>query len=72
MFSFIELAKKYNFDRIYFNRIENWNTKLNYVEENIFDPSHKDHNELKTFIEEIMKIRNSYPKKFIEGTAIPY
>ncbi len=72
MFSFIELAEKYNFDRIYFNRIEDWNTNLNYIEENVFNPLHKDHNELKTLIGEIMKIRNSYPKKFIEGTAIPY
>jgi len=72
MFSFIELAEKYNFDRIYFNRIEDWNTNLNYMEENIFNPLHNDHNELKALIEEVMKIRNSYPKKFIEGTAIPY
>jgi hypothetical protein len=42
------------------------------MEENIFNPLHKDHNELKALIEEVMKIRNSYPKKFIEGTAIPY
>ena len=72
MFSFIKLAKRYNVDRIYFNRIEDWNTNLDYIEENVFNPSHKDHNELKTLIEEVMKIRNSYPKKFIEGTAIPY
>jgi len=72
IFSFIDLAKRYNFDRIYFNKIENWNTNLNYAEENIFDPSHSDHTELKDCIDEIMRIRHSYPRKFIEGTAIPY
>ncbi len=72
IFLFIDLAKQYNFDRIYFNKIENWNTNLNYAEENIFDPSHSDHQELQDYINQIMKIRNSYPKKFIEGTAIPY
>ncbi len=72
IFTFIDMAKKYNFDRIYFNKIQNWNTNLNYAEENIFDPSHRNHKELESYINEIMKIRNTYPKKFIEGTAIPY
>jgi len=72
IFNFIELAKKYNFDRIYFNKIQNWNTNLNYLKENVFDPTHKDYNELKILLDEVMKVRNSYPKQFIEGTAIPY
>ncbi len=72
IFSFIKLAKTYNFDRIYFNKIQNWNTKLDYVEANVFDPSHIDNNELEKLIKEVMRIKHSYPKNFIEGTAIPY
>lgn len=71
-FDFIEMAKKYNFDRIFFNKIQNWNTNLNYKEENVFDPSHENHAELQNIIKEVMLVRNTYPKKFIIGTAIPY
>ncbi len=68
---FIELAKKYNFNRIYFNKIQNWNTDLNYLEENVFDSNHKEYCELQKVLEKVIKIRNLYPEKFIVGTAIP-
>lgn len=71
-FNFIEMAKKYNFDRIFFNKIQNWNTNLNYKKENVFDPSHENYAELQNIIKEVMLVRNTYASKFIIGTAIPY
>ena len=72
MFDFINLAKKYNVDRVIFNRIENWNTIINFSQHNIFSKDHPKNKELETIIDQIMLVRPSYPKKFIEGTAIPY
>ena len=72
MFDFIELAKRYNINNIIFNRIENWNTNSNFNQNNIFSKHHRDYNKLERVINQIMLIRESYPKKFIEGTAIPY
>ena len=72
IFDMIELAKKYNVDRVIFNRIENWNTIQNFSQHDIFSKDHTENKELETIIEKIMLVRPSYPKKFIEGTAIPY
>jgi len=72
MFGFIELAKNYKIDRIIFNRIENWNTNSTFDQNNIFSKNHQRHEEVDKIIKKIMSVRKDYPKKFIEGTAIPY
>jgi len=72
MFGFIELAKNYKIDRIVFNRIENWNTNSTFDQNNIFSKDHQRHEEIDKIIKKIMSVKKDYPKKFIEGTAIPY
>ena len=69
---FIDMAQHYQFDRIYFNRIQNWNTGLNFDSANVFDPKHPEYQICQNLIQDIMRMRTSLPHKFIEGTAIPY
>jgi MoaA/NifB/PqqE/SkfB family radical SAM enzyme len=49
----ILLGKKYNADRVWLNKIEDWNAIENFSEVDIFQPSHPLHNDYKKKLEQI-------------------
>ena len=51
----VEMAKLYGADRLWFNRITNWNTYSNFVDLDVLDTRNKNHKEC---IEQIKKIKN--------------
>ncbi len=55
MVGIIELAEKYNVDRVYLNKIEDWNTYKNFQEINITDNKHPEHNK---YLDEFKKVKN--------------
>ena len=54
----INLAKKYNADRVCLSRIQNWNSFKNFKEHNIFDTTHPLHTK---YQEQLIKL-----EKFIK------
>jgi MoaA/NifB/PqqE/SkfB family radical SAM enzyme len=59
----IELAEQYDADRLWFNRITNWNTYVNFVEEDVLDKNNKNYNEC---VAQIKKIKNKNYNILIE------
>jgi len=61
----IELGLKYNVDKIYLNKITDWNTMKNFKEHAVWMTEHKEN---KNFMDIVNKIKNSEFKreKFIE------
>lgn len=49
----ILLGKKYNADRVWLNKIEDWNVLANFGEVDIFDSSHPLHNDYKKKLEQV-------------------
>ena len=59
----IELAEQYDADRLWFNRITNWNTYVNFVEEDVLDKNNKNYDEC---VAQIKKIKNKNYNILIE------
>jgi molybdenum cofactor biosynthesis enzyme MoaA len=49
----IKLGQKYNADRIWFSRIQNWNTYKNFKDYNIFDVEHPLHLKFKEYLDKM-------------------
>lgn len=69
---FIEMAQRYAFDKIYFNKIQNWNTTLDFANADVFNHKHKNYQECQEAIKRLISNSSNFPKEFIDGTAIPY
>jgi len=54
----VMLAGKYNADRVWFSRIQDWNTRSNFSEHNIFDVQHPQHNYYRTQLEKLVKLKS--------------
>ena len=54
----VMLAGKYNADRVWFSRIQDWNTRSNFSEHNIFDVQHPQHNDYRTQLEKLVKLKS--------------
>ena len=54
----VMLAGKYNADRVWFSRIQDWNTWSNFSEHNIFDVQHPQHNDYRTQLEKLVKLKS--------------
>ena len=61
MENIIELGKKYNADRVWLNRIEDWNTMENFQEQNIFQTI-----EYKKHLNRIINIVKNQEDRFVE------
>lgn len=51
----IQLAEDVGADKVYFNPIQNWGTYGDWQRQNILDPDHPDHAELKNIMHDIMQ-----------------
>ena len=54
MNAIIDLGKKYDADRVWLNKIENWNTFNDFNKENIINPAHPEHAE---YIKELDSVK---------------
>jgi len=54
----VMLAGKYNADRVWFSRIQDRNTWSNFSEHNIFDVQHPQHNDYRTQLEKLVKLKS--------------
>ncbi len=62
----VMLGEKYNADRVWFSRIQDWNTWGNFSEHNIFDEQHPQHGDYRTHLDKLVK-RDS---KIVEGSTL--
>ncbi len=53
------LGEKYNADRVWFSRIQDWNTWGNFAEHNIFDTQHPQHNDYRTCLDKLVKLNSN-------------
>jgi sulfatase maturation enzyme AslB (radical SAM superfamily) len=53
------LGEKYNADRIWFSRIQNWNTWDNFDEHNIFDQKHPQHQHYREHLTKLVDMNSS-------------
>ena len=51
----VMLGEKYNADRVWFSRIQDWNTWGNFSEHNIFDEQHPQHGDYRTHLDKLVK-----------------
>ena len=51
----VMLGEKYNADRVWFSRIQDWNTWTNFSEHNIFDVQHPQHSDYRTHLDKLVK-----------------
>jgi len=51
----IQLGKDYNADRVWFSRIQDWNTWSNFSEHNIFDVQHPQHSDYRKHLKKLVK-----------------
>ena len=66
MLSMIDLAKNFEADRIWFNKITDWNTFKNFKEKNVMDTEHKEYLEYINVLNAVKEKIKISPKKFIE------
>ena len=66
----VDLGEKYNADHVWLNKLENWNTFNNFAEENVIDPTHKEHAQYQTMLEELKQRAEELPKNFIEAPTL--
>ena len=55
----VMLGEKYKADRVWFSRIQDWNTWGNFSEHNIFDAQHPQHNDYRLHLERLAKMDSS-------------
>ena len=53
------LGEKHNADRIWFSRIQDWNTWGNFAEHNIFDTQHPQHSDYRSCLDKLVKLNSN-------------
>jgi MoaA/NifB/PqqE/SkfB family radical SAM enzyme len=66
MENIIDLGEQYGADRVWLNKIENWNTFKNFEEQNIFTPLHTDHIDYNLHLNNIIQRIQKRDDRFIE------
>ena len=66
MAQMVDLAEQYGADRIWFNRITNWNTHANFAELDVADENNADHPQYLEMLSKIKHRAASYDQRFIE------
>ena len=54
----VMLGEKYNADRVWFSRIQDWNTWNNFKEYNIFDVQHPQHSDYRIQLDKLVKLNS--------------
>ena len=54
----VMLGEKYNADRVWFSRIQDWNTWGNFSEHNIFAVQHPQHSDYRTQLDKLVKLNS--------------
>jgi len=62
----VDLAEKYGADRIWFNRITNWNTFTNFKSKNVTDCDHPVHQSYLRVVQQLKDRAKTYDTRFIE------
>ena len=62
----VMLGEKYNADRVWFSRIQDWNTWGNFSEHNIFDVQHPQHNDYRIQLDKLVKLNS----KIVEESTL--
>ena len=66
----VDLGEKYNADHVWLNKLENWNTFNNFAEENVIDPTHKEHAHYQKMLGGLKQRAEELPKNFIEAPTL--
>ena len=66
MENIIDLGEQYGADRVWLNKIENWNTFKDWEEQDIFTPSHSDHMGYKICLNYVIQRIQKRDDRFIE------
>jgi MoaA/NifB/PqqE/SkfB family radical SAM enzyme len=66
MAQMVDLAEQYGADRIWFNRITNWNTHANFAELDVADENNADHSQYLEMLSKIKHRAAGYDQRFIE------
>ena len=62
----IDLGEQYGADRVWLNKIENWNTFDNWEEQNIFAPTHSDNVDYNLYLNTVLQRIWKRNDRFIE------
>ena len=62
----IDLGEQYGADRVWLNKIENWNTFKDWKEQDIFDPLHSDNMGYKIYLNNVIQRIQKRNDNFIE------
>ena len=55
----VRLGEKHNVDRVWFSRIQDWNTWADFGEQNIFDPEHPQHEDYRENLARLVEMDSS-------------
>ena len=66
----INLGKQYGADRVWLNKLEDWNTFNNFAEENVVDPMHKEHEKYQSMLENVKQYAKKLPKNFVQSPTL--
>jgi MoaA/NifB/PqqE/SkfB family radical SAM enzyme len=66
MYEYIELGKRFDVDKIYFNKITNWNVLADFKDRAVWLPEHPENNIFKNIVKDIENTR--YEKEFFVET----
>jgi len=61
-----ELARDVGADKIWFNRITDWNTMPDFVAHDVADPDHPEHAQFQHSMERLKKVADQMPHRFVE------
>ena len=62
----VSLAEKYGADRIWLNKITNWNTFKDFESKNVADPAHPEHQLYRNIASQLKEKSKTYVPRFIE------
>jgi MoaA/NifB/PqqE/SkfB family radical SAM enzyme len=65
MYEYIKLGKKFNVDKIYFNKITDWNVLKNFSEEAVWKDTHPEYREFAKIIKDIRNTKHEI-ERFVE------
>ena len=66
MSAIVDLAEKYGADRIWLNKITNWNTFTDFESKNITNPAHPDYQSYLKILQQLKDRSKTYVTRFIE------
>ena len=65
MYEYVELGKKFNVDKIYFNKITDWNVLKNFNEKAVWKDTHPEYREFVKIVKDIRNTKHEI-ERFVE------